>query len=1532
DEVKGKEKKNGTNYDQTKSGERPGERKNESITGNNERQARTGSTILRDEETDRADELAMEMNKEEGKEGRHTPEDLPKREETEERHIDDEKRRIDEGSRGKVDKSTGREEYSDRSRERTSVRGDDKLKQGITTNATEQEDKEMKQEINEALGYNANKGLNNEMSQRASEELNGNVHGEVNDEVNKRTRDKMNEPDEAPYDPRVELSNNASRTPKNRTELLNERNDRIEQPMDVRRSSSSSEQSLRTVNKAFGTVNEPRGLSNGHNSALKTKELRENSWEHKSDEEHTNEMNASEMGREGIVLKNGTACVGNSNVEVSRSVHSSGETSEIRLAGGEGSDMAQLTRQVKHDESDKSITLDELSKAGIALPEDVGPNDMLNLIKFLFTNTTLQEKKNNVHALHILLMLSINSDIFEEGRLNEVVRILLDLINFQEALMYAVNYSNLLVSTPAPGEDSTGEMEHNSSGQSIDTCASNVEAVDAMIESKLDNFYFSNGKPVKYIALERINLTNDTLLIVVKHFNPFHHEFWMSYVEQKDLREVFFILRHVLKSSALERCKRTLFVRLFYGYDEKLFMAYELIYERGFEELLIEEVQMNKSRRIDYDRDVVEEEVVGEGNETEGNIGKGMERNFRSGIGGSVGGDIENEVQGEKRRNIGDRTGRDIENEKRTGDEKRYGEDKTNQSSGISRKENDKSTVIVDQRNKHGNKCEQICLKILKYSFNVLNTFTFYKTLNIISNRPIIPFFSSLSSSALFNKIIDDRNIVLMHKMLQYNHKFVKHLRRGVNLFDVIFNARAVRTYAQLPKTSEEYVLVISIVKYLLRLNLVPSINYSAIYARAPLSFFYDTLELVEHVLADKNAYPFFLESVPRNNIVFKIKNREFLKDFYLTVVNEYYGVCVDCLRVDGAVGDASRTWCDGTAGVKDGNGRENNKGDENGRDDGNTVGIKNRNETGSNRVTRTVEQIDLVFLLDVIKRVNKRKHEFDMGTITERVLFILSVVYRRHGAYSTNKEIIVDTIYDLRDEEELPEKDSFTFQTVMNSILDIIIGESTFINAYIKYFSTRLPLNEKLNRRIFLLVLQSNKYAYLNRVFAPNGPVLKNAVDLSKLIDIGTITETEKLAINNVFLERLKISGTSYFNLFFNDYIANQKKIENVSHLYFLMSNMNKKASTHRLIEMCLQYLCKAVQSKKKIGSNLMRVCLRGCGVPLSDRSRGYVCSIAYFLIKREQEVNLEVEGYNERYEHVMLVHQGGDRGRKEAMSKNESRENDNSRGASSIRNDCTSCNSGQSIGLDTLIYHNIGIKEYFEYFLESATFFKGTKCSLIKKSILLQQIDADRIQELFSRLNSNFFTGKEADSLNKASVLKRISFFILSLDFEAFSAHLPAIIPIINELIEYPKPVKREIYNLISVIFIKFHHNNLSALFPIYFSEIENDSLLESIRSLEMLMLIGSKETVEFRWYISCTKDDNTLFKRMLNELYRGTEVRPYLDRLPATRMPLLMNDKKAFLSRAESYYEMLDESVWSIDEGLLSSRMIEWYVGGV
>ncbi|ELQ75889.1 Dopey, predicted leucine zipper transcription factor, partial [Trachipleistophora hominis] len=237
------------------------------------------------------------------------------------------------------------------------------------------------------------------------------------------------------------------------------------------------------------------------------------------------------------------------------------------------------------------------------------------------------------------------------------------------------------------------------------------------------------------------------------------------------------------------------------------------------------------------------------------------------------------------------------------------------------------------------------------------------------------------------------------------------------------------------------------------------------------------------------------------------------------------------------------------------------------------------------------------------------------------------------------------------------------------------------------------------------------------------------------------------------------------------------------------------------------------------------------------------------------------------------------------------------NTNNTNNIDNDCWSCNDRQSIGLDTLIYHGIGLKEYFEYFLESTSFFKGTKCALVKKSVLLQQILPERIDELLSRLTSNFFTSREADSLNKAAVLKKISFFILSHEFEAFSAHLPSIIPIINELIEYPKPVKREIYTLISVIFFKFHHNNLSALFPIYFSEVENDTLLECLRSLEMLMLIGSKETVEFRWYISCTGDENTLFKRMLGELYRDTAVRPYLDRLPDTRVPLLGMIRRRF-----------------------------------
>lgn len=1130
---------------------------------------------------------------------------------------------------------------------------------------------------------------------------------------------------------------------------------------------------------------------------------------------------------------------------------------------------------VNGDDNEKSISLEELSRIHVVLEEKVGPDQMLALIHFLFTRTVLREQKNSVHALHVLLMLCINSTLFERARLNETIRALLGLVNMQEAMMYEINYGNLFGARVRIEDDASSDTGPALASNQKTGKETSIEVVDRMLDGKLCHFYFHGGMPAKYMALERVCLTNDTLLAVVQHFNPFDHAFWQQYIDENDLKDVYFVLRRVARDPVLERCKRRLFHRLFYEYDEKLFMAYEVVYENGFEECMIDEIRSadeRANRRTSH--------AISDGNH---NIARTVDDNNKNAINDNENkndnsNDIDSDDSGSNNEYTNDKNNDGMANDKKgkninIKNTKNISNTNTNNINNINTITNTNNTNNTNINNisniKVVNDTEMRCLKILKYSFNVLNVLTFYKTLNMICCRRttgshIIVFLSSLSSSALFSKVLSDRNIPLIHRMLLYNHKFIKYLRKGMNIMDTLFDSAAITNYFMTDEECfyaryyEEYLLVVQIIRLLLRLGLVPPIDYVGIYTHASLLFLYDTLELIESILEDRSTHAFFLRCVPPCNIIFRVRNKEFLREYYLQVIGEYHRACLETNRIreeeSGQKESDSRCTMISSAGMDD---------------------------------------IDLVFLLDILKRIYKRRQEFNVEVITEKVIFILASVYKRQPLY--RKRVVADTIYDDPEQEGVAEStDGPSLHTVMNSIFEMVIGESTFIGAYMKYFSMRLPLSDRVNKKIFLLLLRNGKYAYLNRIFNPVQPVARQ-LDMP----VGD-SQTERLAIGNVFMERLGRCETSYFGYFFDSHVANQRKVENISHLYFLMLNMDERAKSQRVIEMCLQFLQKTLQSRKIVGGNLLRVCLRCCGTPINDRNRGLVTAIACALVRRAYD-SVGIEEYNGRYTDVMVPHFAH----------------------RDVSNECTSCNTPQSIGLDTIIYHHVGIKEFVEHFLDSPTFFQDTKCSLIKKGVILRRAERERIEDLFYRLSSNFFTSREADSQNKALVLRKMSFFILVNSHEAFSPYLQNIVAIINDLLDHPRPVRRELFNLISILFLRFSHVHLTSLFPIYFSTISEDTLLEGMRSLEMLMVIGSKETVEYRWHIA------RIFDAMRHDLYRDTCARPYLDRLPRTRTFLLGSDKQAFLSQANSYFEMLDRHVWTIDYDELASTVIGWYV---
>lgn len=1078
----------------------------------------------------------------------------------------------------------------------------------------------------------------------------------------------------------------------------------------------------------------------------------------------------------------------NTEYHLHSSVHTEKSENSIdntKVKGGQSVFLSSFQNYSEYIESEKQLSVKDLSRTDISEDAKVDTNDLLDLVSFLFKKKNLSEETENFHALHMLLLICLNHSVFETQKLNETIGLLLEAIDMQHAGKYIENYRNLFHSKRELKENQENQGKNEDSIQLPPTLKiKNDDDFKALIEEKLDEFYVNNGSPVELMYFDNISLQNEILTVIVKYVNPFDIDFWKNYIAENDLKEVFFILRRVLKNKTLHSLKKEIFHKLFYKYDEKLFLAYEMIFEKGFEDLMIEEIQKEKIFRI-----------IGE-----------------------------------------------------TKDDKNL----------ITQKE-------LSQKN---------CFKILEYSFNVLNIIRFYRTLNIIANRDILVFLCSLDSTVLFDKILDDSNIFLFEKMLRYNHKFTKHLKKGINAFDLCMNK--IIKYASdsdLQKT-DEYGQIITIIKKLIEMNLVQNVKYREIYENATLQFYFDSSDLMENILRERSTHDFFLTHYPLNNVIFKIKNQDFLRRFYLRIIDEYHKLCKSKVSL--------------------------NKNDD--------QNVSELEEQGEQYVKNAIssQKIDFLLLLEVLKQIQKKKLNYDMDEILQKVMFICSEVYEKKSSHS--EPLILDTIYGIekKDNQLSEHVDFFTFKTIINSIFEILIYENSFINIYVKYFSIKLPLNEKLERKIFQLILQKGKYAYLNKVFNQKITISKPVTSLKDVVDINDLKETELITIRNISMDSIQVRSVPYFNYFFDEKISQVKKIETLSHLYFLMSNMSEHVHSRRLLELCLIFLYKLLQNKKKMGTNLLRVCLRNCNVPLTERLKTQMLNICIFLIKRENEVVIDKEKYNYKNKDL-LPHYTNEQ----------------------FENKCKNCNDLQNIGLDALIYHNIGEKDFFDYFLESGSFFKGDQCSLIKKSRILQNLSHNKMNDLFSRLNSGIFTSKEADFHNKAAVLRKISFFLLSGEDEMFLSEMTTLIPIVNELIEYPPIVKKEVYNLIAIIFLKFGHNHLSSLFPIFFSEIENDTFIESLRSLEMLMLIASKETVEQRWYVSAFEDENTIIKKKLEELYPNTEIQTFDNILPQTRKILLKDNKKEFLMKAESYYKQLDENIWTIDFAQIHSDVLEWFI---
>lgn len=1330
--------------------------------------------------------------------------------------------------------------------------------------------------------------------------------------------------------------------------------------------------------------------------------------------------------------------------------------------------------------SNLSSSLQEYSRTDISDSLDINPDMLLSLLYFLFKKARIEDDQSP-HALNMLLIVCANHMIFDEEMLNKCIRVLIQAIDMkkvheyikkgkdtlgqltttpqetnlgQSHAVYSNEHSNREnspqnkdrtskhINTREPGEPGNKDITASNGYKSINVDGPRTsEHKEVLLNSKtinkidqmLDDHYIS-GVPFEPMLIFPDNLPLDisTLYLIVGYVNPFSIAFWHRFIAERDLHHNYFILQHILP--LLPVLKQPLFKRLFYQYDEKLFCAYELIYNQGFEEFMIEEIREQHIRQI-YGEKIPEHE---------------------------------RELDYNKSHSITDNIRPDL----------------YDRSQFMFHHSDIVSDNIITDRH-------LICLRILDYSFNVLNSIRFYRTLNILSNSPIHQFLSTLRSTDLFDHLLDTCNVFLIEKLLKYNHRFIRHIRKSNKIIEKLLpplrqfseqagmvqyspgtyhssthsskvghsdfrvsdehystnhspmglntekkgdkneiahsNRREKQSNGKpeykttssqhrdsiyhIPITPVDYNRMINILKTLLSLSLLPPFDYQSLYKTAALSFLYDTLDLVEHLLQDTASHAFFKQTLPLNNFIFRIKNREFNKQMYLTVIDRYIEI-INRFKTSK-------------------HNQEQFSSEHNSEYDHHRYSNKHQNSDGishadANHLEQSVahlvldtdtSRIDLFLLLETLKKIFKRRTEFNMEAVIEKSVCICSQVYElrgEHDKFITETVLYENTSFNQNNRSShgpvnLNDRDSpFMYLHDVNSVLvqifDILLQDPSFITFYMKYFNMRLLLNERLNRRIFLQILQKGKYGYLNRAFNQYSSISGNMPQLgvtfgdinclsckdtgpgnitnvgntqrgtsdtgvgnreiSNKTALGTLISDNlaslhatKVALNNIFYTTPVIHSREYFNHFFNDRIANMRKIETVSQLYFLMSNMNMQCFNYRLIEQCLTFLYKLLQNKKSVGSNIINMCLFNCGIDLMEKIKGNILGICMFIFRKEGELLVDIEARGKPTNDCLLPvwinpeidtccldtkwnAENTTRGNAvQRFDKNANisdsstttiTTNINSEGTKNNHSNdfsCPDCCGLRAIVLDAMLYHRIGVKEFFEWYMESNVFEGTPVCVLSRMAGVLRECSAERVFDLVGKLamTGGIFSSAETLSQNNVEVLKKISFFIYSGKDGMFNTYITLIVPWINDLIVTSKSVRKEVFTLISIIFLRCDHSHLFSLFPIYSSEIGNNTFLEVLRSMEILMLIGSKESVELRWELS---EGDSVFKKKLNEIYPGSATRTYRKELPKKRELLLREDKREFLIRVKSYYEQLDKEIWETDKEQVNRVILDWF----
>lgn len=1360
--------------------------------------------------------------------------------------------------------------------------------------------------------------------------------------------------------------------------------------------------------------------------------------------------------------------------------------------------------------------LHEFSRTDISDSSDTTPDTLLSLLYFLFSKARTDEDQSS-NALNMLLIVCVNHTIFDKEMLNKCIRVLIQAIDMKKAHEYIKTAKMALGKVKGAKQGRTSDDrfsileksdEHsfeylkreggpsnrnikNTDNEEIHTNTSHkitcgkqttsndhihvtgsessdhmVILINSEIVNKIDQMlddHYIYGAPIKPMLIfpNTMPLDRQSLYSIVCHVNPFNIPFWHDFIIERDLHHNFFILQHILPR--ISGLKKILFKRLFYQYDEKLFCAYELVYSQGFEEFMIEEIRelhikqlyghinsiSQENENISHENTNISQENE---NMSQENTNSGRHRESHHFVKNSA---IRTKTPGSGQFTHPDDP--DIDGPL--------------------------DNIITDRH--------LICLKILDYSFNVLNSIRFYRTLSILSNNPIHQFLSTLRSTYLFDHLLDICDIFLIEKLIKYNHRFIRHIRKGNRIIQDLlpllrdkaeqpeileyisghssqskhpkdsdikhpghsrgysinrgslnekgdvkkrgnrenkktrntsigeFSKKQSEYKVKLshhrgvynnPLTQMDYNRIINIFKALLSLNLVPSFYYQFLYRNATLSFLYDTIDLIEHILQDSSSHLFFQQSLPLNNIIFRIKNREFNKKMYLEVISKYMET------INNYKGREQRSIDQTRSEYLSENTHDNPP-----------INADHLEQSVAHLILSTdTSRIDLFLLLETLKRIFKRRAEFNMETVVERSVCICSQVYEQRENH--NKLITETVIYEdnsssssadgknVRDkntinygqnknndyQQKIIDDSPFLYPHDINSVLvqifDILLQDPLFITFYMKYFNMRLFLNERINRKIFLQILQKGKYGYINRAFnqcsidSGNMPQLgiSNTHETNKSpsaqgpahhfhekekyikhasgdgTETETVTSEIKIALNNIFYVTPAIHSRKYFNHFFKERIVNMRKIETISQLYFLMGNMSKNYYSQRLIEMCLTFLYKLLQNRKRVGTNIINMCLYNCGIELMDKIKGNILGICLFILRKEVDLLVDIEnrrnissqitdrflllwnspdidlGCSDTGDNNMGSNSLDNLSRtetdKNTMDRTRTRSNrktdkhqlvnkDIDKHLYDKRKDCKNCCTLRAVVLDAFLFHHIGFKEFFEWYNESSVLEGTSICVLSRMSGVLRECPVERVFDLIGKLamSGGIFSNAETLSQNNVEVLKKISFFIYSSEIGAFNTYITLIVPWINDLIVTSKSVRKEVFNLISVIFLRCDHNNLFSLFPIYSAELGNNTFLEVLRSMEILMLMSSKESVELRWQMS---EGDSIFKNKLNEIYPGSITRAYKNDLPKKRELLLREDKREFLVRVESYYEQLDREIWEIDRKKVNKVILEWF----